>query len=71
MDNEETQTTPEEVQSAPVTAPVEAPQNGPADSGFEDGHVLPDGTVIRHDKDENGNYAGWHKEAPASQEVQI
>lgn len=68
MDNENTSTSTEPVE---VTAPLDAPQNGPADSGFEDGHKLPDGSIIRHDHDENGQYIGWHKEVSESAEVQI
>ena len=74
MDNEATPNTASETPVAPVevTAPVAMPATEAADSGFEDGYRLPDGTTIRHDKDEDGNVVGWHKEpAKTNTEVQI
>lgn len=34
-------------------------------AGFDEGHVLIDGSIVRGDYDENGVLAGWHKEPPA------
>lgn len=36
-------------------------------SGFDEGTVLPDGSVIKGSYDEEGNLVGWHKEASASE----
>ena len=33
-------------------------------SGFDEGHVFPDGSVVVADKDVNGKVIGWHKAAP-------
>lgn len=33
-------------------------------SGFDEGTVLPDGSIIKGSYDENGKLIGWHKEMP-------
>ena len=50
------------------TATVTSPVENPALSGFEDGHQLPDGSVVRNDTDDNGNVIGWHKEPATGEE---
>lgn len=33
-------------------------------SGYDEGSVLPDGSVVKGTYDENNNLVGWHKEVP-------
>lgn len=52
------------------TVAVQPSQSQPAEptveslSGFAEGTVLTDGSIIRGSYDENGKLIGWHKEAP-------
>lgn len=46
----------------------EQPKQDPmiALSGYAEGTVLPDGEVVRGDRDSAGNLIGWHKEPAAA-----
>ena len=41
---------------------MDADQNTQPQAVMQDGQMLDDGTIVRIDKDAQGNVLGWHKE---------